>query len=160
MFWALPFALSPPIDTPGSGRTIGGMKRRGKWIIALLLAVAFVGVLVAVGASLKLGHAREICVHNLRQIDGAKDQYCLEIGGVVPNWWGTNAQQDARMASVYIPDIENCFCPLATGTNRTFVNSYSCNHLTSCPTCRIRPETHRLDYRPSFWDRLMDWIFD
>jgi hypothetical protein len=85
---------------------------------------------------------RTACINNLRQIDGAKDQYALEYGPVPPGTVLTTSE-----IAIYIKDMDKCFCPLLAGTNRTFKNSYSINDLTSAPTCKVGTnENHQLAY--------------
>ncbi len=61
-------------------------------------------------------HIRDMCVTDLRRIDEG---------------WPPVA-------------ITNRACPMATGTNNTFVNSYDLGNTSTPPTCRIRPEEHVL----------------
>jgi hypothetical protein len=85
---------------------------------------------------------RTACIGNLRQIDGAKDQYALEYGPLPPNIVLT-----ASNVEIYLKDLNKCFCSLLVGTNRTFENSYAINALTSPPTCKVGTnKNHDLAY--------------
>jgi prepilin-type N-terminal cleavage/methylation domain-containing protein len=116
------------------------MKRvaEGFTLVEIMIVVAIIGLLasIAIPAFMKARNSarRNGCLNNLRQIDGAKDQYALEYGGTngaVVDWPGI---------SFYIKDITNkCFCPTATGADRVFSNSYSQGVLGVDPTCRISP---------------------
>lgn len=78
------------------------------------------------------------CINNLRQIDGAKDQYALEYGGTngsMFNW---------ANIGLYIRDYKSFACPLTQGTNTTVENSYSIEPLGQNPKCKISGETHTL----------------
>ncbi len=80
------------------------------------------------------------CMSNLRMIVHAKQESLLEVDGdsskVVPHEW----------VAPYVKDVGKMFCPLAKGTNCTFENSYAINAITTAPTCKIEPKTHRPDY--------------
>ena len=117
-------------------------KRRIRVTLGGLLGAA---LLVGIGAGIIRSivlrrRARETCINNLRQIDGAKDQYSLDAPWDDP--------LTPSNVAIYIRDMDECYCPLAKGTDRTFENSYSINVLTAMPTCKIghSNHNHRLDY--------------
>ena len=82
------------------------------------------------------------CNNNLRQIDGAKDQYALEYGatnGEILSW---------DNIGLYVKDITNSFyCPAAKGSNRTCEASYEITPLGTDPRCKLYPATHSLSWK-------------
>lgn len=60
------------------------LSKAGFTLVEIMIVVAIIGLLCAVAIP-NFIHARELsrlrsCVNNLRQIDGAKDQWALEVG--------------------------------------------------------------------------------
>jgi hypothetical protein len=123
-------------------------KRRPQ--VSLIAYIAVVTVLACMGAfgvvlARSFLHAREsarrsACIGNLRQVTAAKDQYAMEYG-CTPTTVLSSAQ-----IGIYIKDMRKCYCPSAPGDERSFSNSYSINALTSDPTCKLHPRTHRLGW--------------
>ncbi len=121
---------SPPFD--GLWVTLSGIA-----LVAGLICASF----YYTNLSPRTSARRVSCINNLRQIDGAKDQYALEYGS-------TNGMLlTPRHVAIYIKDMNKCFCPLLVGTNRTFENSYVINVLTVEPTCKVGTnKNHDLAY--------------
>ena len=104
-----------------------------------MIVVAIIGLLAAIAIP-NFVRARETsqknaCINNLRQIDGAVQQYALE------NKLGTNT-------TVTFADIDDymkneVLCP-AGGSDVTFDDCYTINGVNEKPTCQINAETHVL----------------
>ena len=113
--------------------------RKGFTLVEIMIVVAIIGLLsaIAIPSFLKARDTarRNACLNNLRNISAAKDEYAIEYGGVA------STTLVASNVSLYIKDINKCFCPTAEGAGRTFTNSYSINALTTDPTCLIAPTT-------------------
>lgn len=90
---------------------------------------------------------RNACINNLRMIDEIKMLWALEEGGMA-----SDIPTLAQIAD-YIENTNTLFCPAATGTNRSFENSYEINAINMKPTCKILPAKkdgsphHSLHYR-------------
>ena len=124
---------------------LGEWRASAKWAVAaflvsLMLTFVLALVIPLLGGKGQPPSRRTVCIYNLGQIDGAKDQYALEYGGTADTLLTTSN------IAIYIRDMSQLYCPLAEGTNRTLENSYALNCLTSPPTCRIHPERHTLSY--------------
>jgi len=75
------------------------------------------------------------CINNLRQIDGATQQWALE----------TKQAADADVTYANIQDYlkNDVRCP-AAGTNSGFSGSYALTKVNAKPTCKIVKATHVL----------------
>ena len=104
-------------------------------IIGLLAEIAIPYFLEARGTA-----AKNICINNLRQIDGAKQQFALEelrSPTLTPTY-----EQMAEFLGRGNASAE-LYCPL--DSSRSFDRSYKMNDLTLPPDCNIDP-LHTLPY--------------
>jgi len=101
--------------------------------------VAIIGLLAAIAipnfVRARTTSQMNACINNLRQIDGAKQQWALETK---QNSGATPLEADVtpylKSASV---------CP-AAGAGGTFGSSYTLNSVSNNPVCQIVPTTHIL----------------
>jgi prepilin-type N-terminal cleavage/methylation domain-containing protein len=113
--------------------------RSGFTLIEIMIVVALVGLLATIATPTwvraRTTSQAKTCINNLRQIDGAKQQWALE----------NKAAADAGIAYTDISGYlkNSVLCP-AAGTAATFGSSYNINLLSERPTCQISPTDHLL----------------
>jgi len=106
-------------------------------LVEVMIVVAIIGLLAAVCTPNVL-RARQVgqqraCINNLRQIDGAKQQWALEM-----RQSGSQTPQQSEL-DPYLGrsgNASNIVCPLG-GPAATFVSSYTVNPVTNPPQCSI-----------------------
>ena len=113
-------------------------RRRGFTLVEIMIVVAIIGLLasIAVPNFVKARTTAQMnaCISNLRQIDGAIQQWALD----------TKQGDTATVtAADILPYLKNSVtCPSG---GKTFAESYSVTTVQARPTCLRVPTTHKLE---------------
>src|SRR6266705_1052154 len=110
-------------------------------LVEIMIVVAIIGLLVAIAipnfVRARTTSQQNACINNLRQIDGAKQQWALEnkvSATITPG--DTDIQPYmGRGSAGTLPN-----CPADSG--KTFATSYTVGDVQTAPLCKVVSSTH------------------
>ena len=105
-------------------------------VVTMVCIVGLATILIPNFMRARTRSAWNSCINNLRQIDGATQQWVLENNlttNDIPTWDAVKPYLGRGPEG----SLENIYCP--DDKTRTCTNSYTLGKLSTLPSCKIKP---------------------